>query len=293
MSSSKKRPHKSSSSSSKKQRAGADEEARLVDALSEEKPTRKEIESTEPGGAPTVIERTLPSFFDFYPRAKRAYDALKKKGPAAARLELLRACETVLTTGNADAMGKLVKAALAGEAGDAAAPIDVDADGADDDATFRWQADGGSAGWMDFDDASNAVAERARKAARPSADGEPVHSPLARLHGAGQHAHGHDAARAVKITAALSVGGEIDAAYASHQRRGARRRHGALKPRAPPQDECQVRPIQRRPPSAGGRHGRERHRHARPVQMLASGAARLGSRARRYPRHTGPGAEST
>ena len=164
MSSSKKRPHKSSSSSSKKQRAGADEEARLVDALSEKKPTRKEIESTEPGGAPTVIERTLPSFFDFYPRAKRAYDALKKKGGAAARLELLRACETVLTTGNADAMGKLVKAALAGEAGDAAAPIDVDADGADDDATFRWQADGGSAGWMDFDDASNAVAERARKA---------------------------------------------------------------------------------------------------------------------------------
>ncbi len=164
MSSSKKRPHKSSSSSSKKQRAGADEEARLVDALSEKKPTRKEIESTEPGGAPTVIERTLPSFFDFYPRAKRAYDALKKKGPAAARLELLRACETVLTTGNADAMGKLVKAALAGEAGDAAAPLDVDADGADDDATFRWQADGGSAGWMDFDDASNAVAERARKA---------------------------------------------------------------------------------------------------------------------------------
>ena len=106
-----KAPHKSSSSSSKKQRAGADEEARLVDALSERKPTRKEIESTEPGGAPTVIERTLPSFFDFYPRAKRAYDALKKKGPAAARLELLRACETVLTTGNADAMGKLVKAA--------------------------------------------------------------------------------------------------------------------------------------------------------------------------------------
>ena len=72
MSSSKKRPHKSSSSSSKKQRAGADEEARLVDALSEKKPTRKEIESTEPGGAPTVIERTLPSFFDFYPRAQNA-----------------------------------------------------------------------------------------------------------------------------------------------------------------------------------------------------------------------------
>ena len=117
MSSSKKRPPKSSSSSSKKQRAGADEEARLVDALSEKKPTRKEIESTEPGGAPTVIERTLPSFFDFYPRAKRAYDALKKKGGAAARLELLRACEPVLTPGSADAMGNLVKAALAGQAG--------------------------------------------------------------------------------------------------------------------------------------------------------------------------------
>ena len=143
---------------------GRDEAARHFAALSRRAPSRKEIESTEPGGAPTVIERTLPSFFDFYPRAKRAYDALKKKGPAAARLELLRACETVLTTGNADAMGKLVKAALAGEAGDAAAPIDVDADGADDDATFRWQADGGSAGWLDFDDASNAVAERARKA---------------------------------------------------------------------------------------------------------------------------------
>ena len=97
MSSSKKRPQKSSSSSSKKQRAGADEEARLVDALSEKKPTRKEIESTEPGGAPTVIERTLPSFFDFYPRAKRAYDALKKKGaPKYARVK--RMPDTVMVS---------------------------------------------------------------------------------------------------------------------------------------------------------------------------------------------------
>ena len=62
-------------------------------------------------------------------------------------------------------MGKLVKAAPPARSGDAAAPIDVDADGADDDATFRWQADGGSAGWMDFDDASNAVAS-ARDAGR-------------------------------------------------------------------------------------------------------------------------------
>jgi hypothetical protein len=158
--SSKKRPHKSSSSSSKKQRAGAEED-RLVDALSVRKPTRKEVESTEPGGAPTILERTLPSFFDFYPRAKRAYEALKN-GPAAARLELLKACETVLRTGNADVMGKLVKAALSGEVGDETAPIDVDAAGADD-AVLRWQADGGDAGWMDFDDASNAVAEAARK----------------------------------------------------------------------------------------------------------------------------------
>ena len=133
----------------------------MVDALSVRKPTRKEVESTEPGGAPTILERTLPSFFDFYPRAKLAYEALKN-GPAAARLELLKACETVLRTGNADVMGKLVKAALSGEVGDETAPIDVDAAGADD-AVLRWQADGGDAGWMDFDDASNAVAEAARK----------------------------------------------------------------------------------------------------------------------------------
>jgi hypothetical protein len=74
----------------------------------------------------------------------------------------LKACETVLRTGNADVMGKLVKAALSGEVGDETAPIDVDAAGADD-AVLRWQADGGDAGWMDFDDASNAVAEAARK----------------------------------------------------------------------------------------------------------------------------------
>ena len=59
MSSSKKRPHKSSSSSSKKQRAGADEEARLIDALSEKKPTRKEIESAVAGGPACTGERDV------------------------------------------------------------------------------------------------------------------------------------------------------------------------------------------------------------------------------------------
>ena len=86
MSSSKKRPHKSSSSSSKKQRAGADEEARLVDALSEKKPTRKEIESTEPGGAPTVIERTLPSFFDLLTDQIIVFRTPKKGQPLVTRL---------------------------------------------------------------------------------------------------------------------------------------------------------------------------------------------------------------
>lgn len=143
--------------------AAGGEEARLVAALARRAPSRKEIESTEAGGAPTVVERTLPSFFDFYPRAKRAHEALKN-APAAKRLALLRACDAVLKTGDAIAMGALVGEALAGDPGDASAPIDVDDDEAVADASFRWQVDGGDAGWLDFDPGSNAVAETARKA---------------------------------------------------------------------------------------------------------------------------------
>ena len=143
--------------------SGEEEEARLVATLSRRAPSRKEIESTEAGGAPTVVERTLPSFFDFYPRAKRAYDALRP-GDAGARLRLLRACESVVATGDATEMGRLVGAALAGEAGDASAPIDVDDDAAAaESASFRWQVDGGDAGWLDFDARSNEIAERARR----------------------------------------------------------------------------------------------------------------------------------
>jgi len=108
-----------------------------------------------------VVERTLPSFFDYYPRARRAHDALAGDGPA--RLALLRACARVVETGDAAAMGALVAAALPPDAGDAAAPIDVDAGAGAPPAAFRWQVDGGDAGWLDFDAASNAAAEDARR----------------------------------------------------------------------------------------------------------------------------------
>ena len=146
---------------------GRDEAARHFAALSRRAPSRKEIESTEPGGAPTVVERTLPSFFDYYPRARRAHDALAGDGPA--RLALLRACARVVETGDAAAMGALVAAALPPDAGDAAAPIDVDAGAGAPPAAFRWQVDGGDAGWLDFDAASNAAAEDARRRGAGSA----------------------------------------------------------------------------------------------------------------------------
>mmetsp|Transcript_33159 Transcript_33159/g.102757 ORF Transcript_33159/g.102757 Transcript_33159/m.102757 type:complete len:202 (-) Transcript_33159:38-643(-) len=154
--------------SAKRARAAADEEAEaLRAALSHRKPSTKEIESTEPGGAPTVVARTLPSFFDFYPRAKRAAERLA----GAERLELLRACDAAMRTGKVDEMGERVAAALSDERGQASAPIDVDGDDDESaDVTLRWQVDGGDAGWLDFDDASNAVAEDARRKGAETAD---------------------------------------------------------------------------------------------------------------------------
>ena len=94
-------------------------------------------------------------------RARRAHDALADDGPA--RLALLRACARVVETGDAAAMGALVAAALPADAGDAGAPIDVDAGAGAPPAAFRWQVDGGDAGWLDFDARSNEIAERARR----------------------------------------------------------------------------------------------------------------------------------
>ena len=46
--------------------------------LSKRKPSVKEIESSVPGEPSFTVERTLPSFFDCYPRAKKAAEAQVK-----------------------------------------------------------------------------------------------------------------------------------------------------------------------------------------------------------------------
>ncbi|KAJ1452099.1 hypothetical protein M885DRAFT_528150 [Pelagophyceae sp. CCMP2097] len=144
--------------------ASADEaeEAALLRLLSRRAPHRKEIEGAD--GTTLAVDRTLPSFFDYYPRAKRAHAAV---GAARERLELLRACKALLDTGDAGDMGVRVAAALGDDA--AAAVVDVDAAGAGD-RTLQWQCDGGDMGWLDFCPAANAAAEAARTGGREAAE---------------------------------------------------------------------------------------------------------------------------
>ena len=240
------------------------------------KPTRKEIESTEPGGAPTVIERTLPSFFDFYPRAKRAYDALKKKGPAAARLELLRACETVLTTGNADAMGKLVKAALAGEAGDA----ERHRRRRRRRGRRRYLPLAGRRRLRGLDGLRRRVERRRGARAQGRRDRDDVREPVrvealqARLPvQVNTHTGTTRPVRYVSCATILARTASIRPRTPARHA-GPRRRHGALKPRAPPQDECRGNASAPCHPPEDLHRGLGAHRHPGPSSCVRRRQAR-------------------
>ena len=62
----------------------------LFAMLSRRAPTTKEIESAVAGEPPCVVERSLPSFFDSYPRSKRAALVLAEAGRWDDALRLLR-----------------------------------------------------------------------------------------------------------------------------------------------------------------------------------------------------------
>jgi len=134
-----------------------DEEAVLA-RLRRRVKTTKEIESTVPGEEACVVEKLLPSFFDAYPGAARALERLK----GLERTKLIRACDRVVRTGDESQMRTIVGAALDVEV------IDVEHDAVPPAGYFQWQADGGDAGWLAYDDATNAHLERARVNGQPS-----------------------------------------------------------------------------------------------------------------------------
>ena len=141
----------------------------LFAMLSRRAPTTKEIESAVAGEPPCVVERSLPSFFDSYPRSKRAALVLAEAGRWDDALRLLRASEAVLLRGDLAGLEKEIAAAL-GESDDGLVDLSVEEDGGDaarapasseSAAAHRWQVDGGDTGWIDFADATSQDVEAA------------------------------------------------------------------------------------------------------------------------------------
>ncbi|KAJ8598572.1 hypothetical protein CTAYLR_001689 [Chrysophaeum taylorii] len=139
-----------------------DESEVLLDVLRKRKASTKEIESTVDATSHSV-ETVLPSFFDLYPRAKRAYDKTK-------RIDILRACERVLRTGDEEELNEILSEIWPGRRDEV---IDVEAvDYVPRSGFFEWQAHGGEAGWFDFAPEINGIVEEARVRGEPRVEFE-------------------------------------------------------------------------------------------------------------------------
>jgi hypothetical protein len=103
----------------------------------------KEIESTSADGSSVCLrldDKTLPSFFDYYPHCRKIAETRYKEGNTAPAVELLKGGMQLLTTGCKQGME-----ASMGEDG----VIDLsDAKAEAEQAT--WQMDGGPDGWLPF-----------------------------------------------------------------------------------------------------------------------------------------------
>ena len=187
-------PAHSEERDAKRQRATEPEQEyhELFTMLSRRAPTTKEIESAVAGEPSCVVERSLPSFFDSYPRSKRAALVLAEADRWEDATRLLRAAEEVLLRGNLPGLEKEIAAAL-GESGDGLVDLSVEEDdGASAHASasaaesYRWQVDGGDAGWIDFadsasDDVEAAFAARAKTVAFSGPTGSRYEVDLERL----------------------------------------------------------------------------------------------------------------
>ena len=147
------------------------EYALLYEELSFKRPSVKEIESTQPGQPSISVERRLPSFFDSYPRCKAAAEELIAASKPHDAVELLRCAKASLATGDLAPMDERIAHALG--LGEDAAPsrdvLDLSSNEADS-VTYRWQVDGGDAGWLDFDDACTQLVEQALASQQPSVE---------------------------------------------------------------------------------------------------------------------------
>lgn len=112
-------------------------ENELFAMLSRRIPTLKEIESTVPGAPSAFVDTFLPSFFDLYPAALRAYKA-------TGNAEILEACDKLLRTGDSSTLHELIDEV-----------VDVEEE------RYQWQADGGGT-WFDYDQQVNEIVEKAR-----------------------------------------------------------------------------------------------------------------------------------
>ena len=134
----------------------------ILERLKRRKKAPKEIESTVEGEPPLIVDALLPSFFDWYPRPLVAIERAK----TADRDRLIRACDRVLWTGDEADMHRITSEVLG--AGDVVVMNDDD-DDKPPKGFFQWAADGGDAGWLDYDPIVNDLIEDARIKDQPVA----------------------------------------------------------------------------------------------------------------------------
>lgn len=123
----------------------------------------KTVESTVEGEPPFEVETSLPSYFDYYPALKRRVSEAEQ----SAAVEIMRQALKFIETGNKAFLKDPASMGI-GEV------IDLSSDGgagpeAESEGPARWQVCLGDHGWVDLDDAANALCEKARSERRASA----------------------------------------------------------------------------------------------------------------------------
>ena len=108
------------------------------------KPYCKEVESSIPGEPSFKVQRTLPSFFDSYPRCKRAVDLLAASSSWPAAINLLQIASNVLVTANTAPMERMISEVLSEnpDLGTSEAAIEIEIAGGELEPAaqkFRWQ----------------------------------------------------------------------------------------------------------------------------------------------------------
>lgn len=140
-----------------------DEYDELFERLSYRQKSVKEIESTDGFTETFAIPTTLPSFFCYYPAAKRRAVELKQGGKPKEAVLLMRACIRFIKTGDKTDITKQLPSFGAGQSSQDA--VDLSKDGKDaasaGEPRVMWDVCAGDEGWFEFGPRLSALVDAA------------------------------------------------------------------------------------------------------------------------------------